>query len=320
MPAPHQSSSFDLQGHRGARGLKPENTLPAFEIAFDLGVTSVETDVHLTADGVPILFHDAEVSDRLCRLIPGSGAVEPSKRPKVSSLNLMQIRQYRADINPNPNRFAVQDNQTTPLADWFAERHGIEAFAPPTLADLFSFTLAYAGEPGRKAGKTDQRRNQSGRVRFDLELKRVPFRPAVIGDGVDGTTSGILEQRVIQAARDANMINRVSFRSFDHRCIRIMGELAPESTRAILVEGAPVSPADLARQAGAQVYCPEFEFLDELQVQQIHEAGLRVLPWTVNEPADWQRLLDWGVDGITTDFPDQLGQFLSVRGIAYGDG
>lgn len=309
---------FDLQGHRGARGLKPENTLPAFEVAFDLGVTSVETDVHLTADRVPILFHDAGISNRVCRLIGGSGRVEPGIGTPMSSLTLAQMRQFRADVNPDSNRFPNQDNQPTPLATWFAEQNRIDVFTPPTLAELLSFAKAYAGDPGRMAGKTDKQRIQADKVRFDLELKRVPFRPHLIGDDFDGKTPGILEQQVIQLARETNMMNRLSFRSFDHRCIRAMGDLAPETTRAILIEGiAPVSPADLVRQAGAQVYCPNFEFLDELQVKQIHQAGLRVIPWTVNDPGDWQKLLNWGVDGITTDFPDRLAEFLSTKGIVH---
>src|SRR5262245_31234160 len=59
--------AFDLQGHRGARGLRPENTLPSFEAAFDAGVSTVETDIHLTADGVAVIFHDDTLSERLCR-------------------------------------------------------------------------------------------------------------------------------------------------------------------------------------------------------------------------------------------------------------
>ena len=73
----------------------------------------------------------------------------------------------------------------------------------------------------------------------------------------------------------------------------------------------------MVRQAGAQAYCPELDFLDEWQVRQIHEAGFRVVPWTVNDPEDWQKLLDWEVDGITTDFPDRLAQFLGARGIDF---
>src|SRR5260370_31045039 len=99
IPGRKMSKRFDLQGHRGARGLKPENTLPSFEVAFDLGVTSVETDVYLTADGVPVLFHDPVISDRL-----------------ISSLTLAQIRGYRADGNPNPQQFPQPSIEITPLA------------------------------------------------------------------------------------------------------------------------------------------------------------------------------------------------------------
>src|SRR5260370_39786545 len=237
---------FELGGHRGAGGLRRENPLPGCGVAFDWGVPTVESDVHLTADGIPVVCHDANVSDRLCRVIPGSGAVEPRMHPSISSLTLAHIRQYRADVNPDASRFPEQDNQTTPLALWFAQHHGIDAFTPPMLAALFAFATAYAGDPGRMVGKTGKQQAQAGRVRFDLELKRVPFRPTAIGEGFDGTRPTILEQRVIQAAREANMLDRICFRSFDHRCVRILGELAPGTTQAILPAGtAPVAPADL---------------------------------------------------------------------------
>ncbi len=114
------------------------------------------------------------------------------------------------------------------------------------------------------------------------------------------------------------MLDRACVRSFDHRCVRIIGDLEPRVGRAILIAGtAPISPADLIRQAGAQIYCPENDYLDYRQVQQIQEAGFRVVPWTVNDPEDWQKLLDWGVDGITTDFPDRLAQFLRKYGIDF---
>jgi len=73
----------------------------------------------------------------------------------------------------------------------------------------------------------------------------------------------------------------------------------------------------VALLAGARVYCPDVDFLDELQVRQVHELGVRVVPWTVNDPEDWRRLLDWGVDGITTDFPDRLAALLRARGVLF---
>jgi glycerophosphoryl diester phosphodiesterase len=286
---------FDLQGHRGARGLKPENTLPAFEIAFDLGVTSVETDVRLTRDGVPVLFHDDRV-----------GAAP------INSLTLAELRGYRADRNPDPARFPQQDAAVTPLARWFAERHGLDPFAPPRLAELFAFAADYAGELGRLAGKTATQRQHAASVRFDLELKYTPFRPQLSGDVSDSRGSALLEERLLEIVRAAGMIERTSVRSFDHRCMRALRQAEPRLTAGVLIAGtAPVAPADLVLRADAQVYCPDFEFLDQEQVRQCHAAGIRVVPWTVNEPADGQRLLDWGVDGITTDYPDR---FLIERG------
>src|SRR5947209_7510038 len=91
------SAPFDLQGHRGARGLKPENTLPSFELALDLGVTSIETDVHLSRDHIPVLLHDALLSDRICRLLPERSAPDPAARLLVSTLTLAELRSYRAD-------------------------------------------------------------------------------------------------------------------------------------------------------------------------------------------------------------------------------
>jgi glycerophosphoryl diester phosphodiesterase len=295
------AATFELQGHRGARGLKPENTLPSFEAAFDLGVSSIETDVHLTADDVPILFHDPDIGPTPIRSLP-----------------LAAIRGYQVDRDPKLCPIPNQNNEVTPLALRFAERQGFHPFSPPTLAELFAFAVAYAGELGRMSEKTEEQRIRASKILFDLELKRVPFRPDVIGDRFDGQTAAVLEKKVVQFIREGGMLERTRIRSFDHRCVRVMGELEPGLERAILTAGnAPVSPADLIRQAGAQIYCPEVDSLDERQVRQIHESGFRVIPWTVNDPEDWRKLLDWGVDGITTDFPDRLAAYLISRGIVF---
>jgi glycerophosphoryl diester phosphodiesterase len=310
------STLFELQGHRGARGLKPENTLPGFEVAFDLGVSSIETDIHLTRDGQPVLVHEPVVSDRLFHCGSGPVPFDPTRPPLVSSLTLAELARYRADRNPDPQRFPGQDARVTPLARLFAERHAIDPYAPPTLPELFAFAQAYAGELGAVAGKTATQRAR--RVRFDLELKRVPFCPHVIGDTFDGSAPGLLEQRVVEAVRAAEMLERTSVRSFDHRSVRALRALEPRLPGAVLVAAtAPMGPARLAQEADAQVYCPAVEFLDRGQVRQLHDAGIRVVPWTVNEPEDWKRLLDWDIDGITTDFPDRLADLLRQRGQAF---
>lgn len=306
--------SFDIQGHRGARGLKPENTLPSFEAALDTGVTSIETDVHLTRDGVPILAHDPVVSDRTFRLRPGSCSPPPSPHLLVRSLTLADLRGYRADGNPDRSRFADQDAAVTPLARAFAEVHGLDPYTPTTVADLISFVAAYAGELGQTLGKDSEQRARAGGLRFDLELKRVPFRPELIGDEFDGEQADELEQRLVEVLRAANVVERTTVRSFDHRCVRAIGRLEPRLTRAVLVAvTAPVEPVAIVRHAEATIYCPEYTFLDAAQVRLLHAARMGVLPWTVNRVEDWTRLLEWNVDGITTDYPDQLTAYLQSR-------
>lgn len=311
------SSRFNLQGHRGARAVHPENTLPSFEAALDAGVGSIETDVHLTRDGVAILCHDPLLCDPPClRIHPESSA--SAAPPLVSRFPLAELRGYRADGNPDPRRFPDQSSAVTPLAAWFAQQHGLHPYGIPTLAEFLQFTSAYAGEPGMRAGKSEKQRQRAGTVGFDLELKRVPFHPETINDRYDGTVPGLLEESIVEAVRQAGVTARTTVRSFDHRCVRLLRQMEPGLTGAVLIaETAPVAPAELVERADAQMYCPGYLFLDEAIVRQVHKAGARILPWTVNEPQHWQRLLDWGVDGITTDVPDRLARYLEERGIAF---
>jgi glycerophosphoryl diester phosphodiesterase len=307
---------FDLQGHRGARGLKPENTIPSFETAFDLGLTSIETDVHLSRDSIPVLIHEPWISNRWCRQLPGANVPDPSQRPLVSQLTLAQLRGYAADRNPDPQGFPNQNATIGPLARLVGERTGVHPYAPPTLDDLFDFVEAYTGEMGTLAGKTRVQQERVQKVRFDLELKRVPYRPEFIGDTFDGQNPGCLESQIVAVVRSAWMVGRSTIRSFDHRSLLAIRKLEPGLAGAVLVEGmVPISPAHLSRQAGAQIFCPQFEFLDQELVRQLHAEGIRIVPWTVNTREDCCRLLDWGIDGLTTDFPDRVAELLKQRGI-----
>jgi glycerophosphoryl diester phosphodiesterase len=184
------------------------------------------------------------------------------------------------------------------------------------LDDLFAFVEAYTGAMGTLAGKTVVQQERVRMVRFDLELKRMPYRPEFVGDAFDGQNPGSLERQVVAVVRSAGLVARTTFRSFDHRSLPAIRKLEPGLACAVLVEGmVPISPAHLTRQAGAQIYCPQFEFLDRELVRQLHAEGIRVVPWTVNTREDCCRLLDWGIDGLTTDFPDQMAELLKQRGI-----
>lgn len=293
---------FHLQGHRGARGVHPENTLPSFEAAFDAGVSSIETDLHLTRDGVVVLHHNCTLDDP-----PGT---------PIRQIALADLRRHRADRNLDPLRFPDQKPLITPLAARFAERHGLHPYGIPTLAELLRFAADYVGELGERAGKSDSQRLRMRGVRFDLELKRVPFHPEMIGDDYDGTKAGLLEERLVEIVRQADVTERTTVRSFDHRCVRLLRRMEPRLTGAILIaETTPIAPEELVERAEASIYCPDYQFVDAALVKRVRQAGASVFPWTVNEPEDWQRLLDWRVDGLTTDRPDRLAQYLTERGI-----
>jgi glycerophosphoryl diester phosphodiesterase len=291
--------TFNLQGHRGARGLVPENTLPSFEAALDAGVSSIETDLHLTRDGVVVICHDPYLGD-------------PPRL--VSSLTAAELQRFCLDRNPDPLRFPDQRPTVAPLAAALAAERGIHPFAPPTLDDLFAFVAAYAADFERTA----EQRAVAARVVLDLELKRVPFRPEFIGDAFDGRSPGLLEQRVLESIGRHRMLARSVVRSFDHRCVAVLTRSEPRLKGAVLVaNNVPVDLVGLVKRAGASVYCPNPLFLDASLVDQLHAAGISVLPWTVNDPPDWERLLAWGVDGITTDYPDRLATWLTDRDLSH---
>src|SRR5436305_275601 len=127
-------SEFHIQGHRGARGLAPENTLPSFERAFDAGVSSVETDVFLSADGVPVLVHDPAIA---CTL--------------VSRLTASELRQRVVDGNPDPVRFPAQSAEVTAAASAFCGERGRQPFGVPSLSHLFEFANYYSQNPRKSA-------------------------------------------------------------------------------------------------------------------------------------------------------------------------
>jgi glycerophosphoryl diester phosphodiesterase len=288
MPYPE----FEVQGHRGAGGLAPENTLVGFEVALDLGVSSIETEVHLTRDEIAVLCHDAHIA-----------APAHEARPLVRALTLEQVRGYRiAGVDAGP----------TPLAERFAAARGIHPCGIPTLAELFAFVIDYGAQPGTQAGKTRVQQERARRLIFDIELKRVPFAPETIDDGFTGSAPATLERQVIAAIRAASVLERSRVRSFDHRCVLAIKQLEPALPTGLLIHNTlPVDVGKMIEQAGADFYCPDYHFLDAAAVSQVSAAGKRVIPYTVNEPADWERLIAWGVHGITTDVPDRLLQWLA---------
>lgn len=309
---------FDLQGHRGCRGLKPESTLPAFETALDLQITTLESDMHLTRDNVPVLTHDAALTAAIYRRKPGVDVPMPGRETLVSQLTLAQLRGYLADRNPSRTAYPNQNNEVTPVARLFARQRNIDPYNIPTVEELFAFVNAYAGDLGRQAGKSEAQRAKAGRVYFNLEFKRQANFPQGIGDDYDGTGPGRFEREAVAVVRRANMVRRTIVQSFDHRTVRFARGIEEGLTAAVLVSGnVMANVAEVARAANATIYSPSFGSLDREQIQQAHRANIKVIPWTVNRVEDMRRMIDWQVDGIITDFPDRLADELNRRHIEF---
>lgn len=302
---PTARQHFDLQAHRGGRGLAPENTLAAFSQAIDLGVTTLELDIGLTADGVVVISHDTALNADHTR--DANGAWLASKTgPAVRSLTLAQLQSYDVGrLNPASNygkQFALQQ-----------PRDGERI---PTLAALFDHVRA--------------RGASAATLHFNIETKIDPTRP-------DDTAAPEPMVRALLAEIDkAQMAGRVTIQSFDWRTLALVGQLAPQLPRAYLSSPrtlkdsrwtAGLNAADFAStpqlvkaaagKSGAPVaWSPAFADLTPAAIKEAQKLGFKVLPWTVNQRADMLRLMDWGVDGIITDYPDVLRDLMRERGLS----
>lgn len=294
--------TLDVQGHRGARGLRPENTLPAFEAALDLGVSTLELDLHFTADGEVVVWHDPSIDAAKCGLRPGAPAEvapnpddpgTPAEDLMISRLTLEQLGFYRCDRNPDPTRFPNQQPIPGAVAG--------DGYAIPSLAALFGFVEEYRDHPAKSA---TQRAAAAG-VKFNVETKRDPGRPDTIGDGFDGSTAGGFELGILALVERFGLKDRVVVQSFDHRSLWAIHEADPGIRLAALTTRGAPDPDELASR-GAAIWSPNFASLTAGSLAAAHQAGLRVIPWTVNDPDDMRRLLEWGVDGLITDRPDVL--------------
>lgn len=292
--------AFELQGHRGARGLAPENTLAAFERALAIGVDTLESDLHLSADGVLVLHHDPALNPDTTR--DAAGDWLPARGPWLKDLTLAQLQAFDVGrVRPG-----------SPLAQVFPHQQPRDGERIPTLAQLFA-RVKERGADG---------------VRFNLEVKLHPQRPD------DRPPWERIVDALLGEVKAAGMEARVTVQGFDWRALRRVRERASALPTACLSSQSPrfdtvgsgewtlgMTPAShgsvpaMAKAAGCSIWSPNFADLDEARVKEAQALGLQVLPWTVNERADMDRLIGWGVDGLITDYPDRAREAMRERGL-----
>lgn len=292
---------FDIQGHRGARGLKPENTLPAFETALDLGVTTLELDTHLTADGVVVIWHDDRIESDKCGFKPDNDIDAPNpdslisqgNRLLISQLTWEQAQAYRCDRNPDKAQFSEQDNSPTPLAG--------DDYHLLSLDELFTFVETYA----ESDLKTEEQRENANTVLFNIETKRKANDPQAIGDDFDGENPGAFELALLDVIIAHELEDRVVIQSFDHRSLWAIRRVNETMPLVALTSRYMPDLEELVEQ-GATIWSPNYNDLTLERLKAAQDAGLKVIPWTINDAATMSQLMEWGVDGIITDRPDIL--------------
>jgi glycerophosphoryl diester phosphodiesterase len=306
MAATPKRSRFDLQGHRGARGLAPENTLAAFARALSLGVTTLELDLGVTADGVVVVTHDPELNPDLTRDAQGRWLERPG--PPIVRLTYDALRAYDVGrVRPD-----------TPYAARYPDQVAADGQRIPRLADVFALVT----------------RSGNSAVRFNVETKSDPRKVAPT------LAPEPFAEAVIRVIRQHEMQSRATIQSFDWRTLRHARRVAPEIGLVCLTvqrpgddnveagrSGAPAtlggldvddfggSVPRLVKAAGCAVWSPNALDLEPALVSEAHALGLSVIPWTLNDPKQMETFIGYGVDGIITDRPDRLRERLVARGL-----
>lgn len=297
--------SLDLQGHRGARGLMPENTLPAFAHALSLGVTTLELDCGITKDGVVVVSHDSVLNPDVTRGPDGKWLDQEG--PPIWQLTYDELRRY--DVGRIKPGSAYRKR--------FPRQQSVDGARIPRLADLFTLV--------RKAGNVT--------VRFNIETKISPLSPAVT------TTPEDFARHLIAVVRQEGMAQRVTIQSFDWRTLQIVQRGAPEIPTVYLtaqqsftnniLANQPESPwtaglhvrnfggsiPRMIKAAGGAVWSPYYGEVTGENVKEAQSLGLKVVVWTVNSEADMRRMLALGVDGIISDYPDLLRKVAAEKGV-----
>jgi glycerophosphoryl diester phosphodiesterase len=314
------AAAFDLQGHRGARGLAPENTLPAFARALSVGVSTLELDTGVTRDGVVVVTHDPSLNPDIVRGPDGQWLEK--RGPAVRELTYEELRRYDVGrLKPETN-----------YARRYPQQVAADGTRVPKLAEVFALA--------KKAG--------NDKVRFNVETKLSPAAP-------DETLAPEpFARAVVEEIRRAGVASRTAIQSFDWRTLQAVQKIAPEIETVYLSAqqrfldnicsgakaGSPATaPADcepspwtagfqlrelgslpkMVKAAGGKVWSPEQRDVDAARLKEARELGLRVVVWTVNDPAQISRLLDLGVDGIISDRPDLVREEMARRGMPLPD-
>ncbi|MEQ6118316.1 glycerophosphodiester phosphodiesterase family protein [Reichenbachiella sp. MALMAid0571] len=261
----------DIQGHRGARGLMPENTIPAFLEALKLGVTTLELDLAVTKDNELVVSHEPYFSSTYC--LDSTGKEIPKDKEDLYNIYQMSYEEVKAfDCGTKPH-------------SGFPEQQKFKV-KKPLLKDVVEAVNVFLD--GKK-------------VKYNIEIKSTPK-----GDGIFHPSVEVFSDLVynfIQKNIDPKYVN---VQSFDFRILKYFNQKYPEIELAVLVGNDHVVD-DTLEELGfvPDIYSCGYKNLTAEVVKEIHDKKMKVIPWTINETKDMERIIGYDVDGIITDYPDR---------------
>ena len=267
--------SIDVQGHRGCRGLLPENTIPAFMKAMELGVTTLELDLVISKDDEVIVSHEPFFNHEITTLIDGSHLTEKNERNhNIYKLNRKQLKKYDVGMKPHAK---------------FPKQLNIPAIKP-TLKEL-------AVQVRKKAKALNQ-----PVPFFNVEIKRVPKQ-----DGVFHPDANKFARLVLNAIYEAKIDNVTYIQSFDVASLEEVRNIDPTIPLVYLVANKKSPKKNLKKLSFTpKVYSPYYKLVNKKLVKFCKKNKMKLIPWTVNSKKDIKKQLELGVDGIISDYPDVL--------------
>lgn len=274
--SPVNLPSFDLEGHRGCRGLMPENTIPAYLRALEIkAVTTLEMDAVITKDSQVIMSHEPFYNHEITTRVNGDAVTEAEEKSlNIYKMTYDETLQFDVGIKPHP-RFKQQQKI---------------AVHKPLLKDVFDSVIQYC------------RLHKMAVPFFNIETKS-----HAVTDNVYHPAPGPFVELLLQVIKDKKMEEKTIIQSFDFRTLIYLHDHYPAIKTAALIEDYDTIPfAQQLKKLGfiPTIYSPAWELVTPLLVKQCKEMGIKLVPWTINEPAEMQRIKKMGVDGIITDYPD----------------
>lgn len=273
-----QAQEFDIQGHRGCRGLLPENTIEAMKKAIDLGVTTLEMDVVISKDKQVLLSHEPFLSHEICLDKNKYEITEANEHTyNLYQMNYEEIKSCDCGSKVHPR---------------FLDQQKLETYKP-LLSDVIYFVEEYVSKL--------QKGNHGRKIYYNIETKSNPK-----GDNIFHPEPKEFVDLLIGVLKNTTISDRVYIQSFDVRTLQYLHQKYPEFKTVLLVEN-KMSIEENLKTLGFKpnVYSPEFILLDKNKVGFLHKKGIKVIPWTVNNPEDMKRIISFGVDGIISDYPNR---------------